>query len=81
MIIARLLEVGVSHNRWHVGDVIVDLLAALKSPSEVDAAVEVIDDHQRAASWIAEQTLKRPVRAPIAAALRRATASPKAVGD
>ncbi len=80
-IIARLLEVGVSHNRWYVSDVTVDLLASLTSPSEVDAAVEVIDDHQRAASWVAEPALKRPLRAPIAAALRRANTSTDAVSD
>ncbi|MGH2917845.1 MAG: serine/threonine-protein kinase [Solirubrobacteraceae bacterium] len=80
LVIRRLLEVGVSHNRWHVRDVAVELLASLKSPSEVAAAVEVIDDHQRAASWVAELALKRPLRAPIVEALRRASASPEAVG-
>lgn len=80
LVITRMLEVGVSHNRWHVAHVAVDLLASLKSESEVACAVEVIDDHQRAASWIADQALKRPLRAPIAEALRRASASPDAVG-
>jgi len=79
IIVTRLLEVGVSHNRWHVRDVTVGLLASLKSPSEIAVAVEVIDDHQRAASWVAEEALKRPLRAAIAEALRRATASPEAV--
>lgn len=81
MIIARVMEVGVSHNRWYVRDVALDLLASLKSPSEVDAAVEVIDDHERAASWVAELALQRPLCAPIAAALRRTTASLEAVRD
>jgi hypothetical protein len=80
LIIARLLEVGFNHNRWHVRDVAVNLLSALKSASEVAAAVEVIDGHERAASWAAEQALKHPLRAPIAEALRRANASPEAVG-
>jgi len=81
LIITRLLEVGVSHNRWYVRDVTVDLLASLKSASEVAAAVEVIDDHQRAASWVAGMALKRPLRAPIVEALRRAATSPEAVGS
>ncbi|MCW2995247.1 MAG: sle [Conexibacter sp.] len=80
LVITRLLEVGVSHNRWHVRGVAVELLASLTSTSEVAAAVEVIDDHHRAASWVAEPALKRPLRAPIAEALRRAAASPEAVG-
>ena len=80
LIIKRLLRVGFSHNRWHVADVTIDLLASLKSASEVAAAVEVIDDNQRAAQWVAEGALKRPLRAPIAEALRRASKSQTAVG-
>jgi eukaryotic-like serine/threonine-protein kinase len=80
LIIGLLLEVGFSHNRFHVANVTVDLLASLKSQSEVAVAAEVIGDHRRAASWIAEQALKQPLRAPIAAALREAAASEDAVG-
>jgi serine/threonine protein kinase len=80
MVIARLLEVGVSHNRWHVGDVTVDLLAILASATDVAVAEEVIDEHQHAAAWIAKQALARPIRAPIADALRRALQHEEAVG-
>ena len=80
LIIKRLLRVGFSHNRWHVADVTIDLLTSLKSASEVAVAVEVIDDHHRAAEWIADGALKRPLRAPIAEALRQASSSSKAAG-
>ena len=80
LIIKRLLRVGFSHNRWHVADVTIDLLTSLKSASEVAVAVEVIDDHSRAAEWIADGALKRPLRAPIAEALRQASSSSKAAG-
>jgi hypothetical protein len=80
LIIRRLQRVGFSHNRWHVADVTIDLLTSLKSTSEVAVAVEVIDDHRRAAEWIADGALKRPLRASIAEALRRASSSSKAAG-
>jgi hypothetical protein len=80
LIVARLLEVGISHNRWYVGDVTVVLLASLASATDVAVAEEVIDEHQHAAAWIAKQALARPLRAPIADALRRALEQEEAVG-
>jgi hypothetical protein len=72
ILLAGLVRTGYALNRLHVGDVVRDLLASLAKPAEVSLAVEAIDENQQAAEWYAESTLRRPVRAPIAAALRRA---------
>ena len=55
---------GVSHNRWHVRDVAIALLVSMTSASESATAVEVIDDHQRAAAWISDEALEKPLSTP-----------------
>ena len=72
ILIARLLDVGYSHNRFHVHDIVVELLGGLRDPSEVAVAAEAIDANPAAAAWYAKQTLKQPLSRPIADALARA---------
>lgn len=73
LLLTRMILTGKYHNRFHVGDVVEELLAGLTGPTEVALAAEVIDNNQRAAAWYASAALKRPLRRqPIADALRRA---------
>ena len=75
LILARLLDLGYSHNRFHVHDVVVDLLAGIDNASEAAAAEEAIEDNPVAAAWYADVALKRQLRKPIAAALSDAQAA------
>lgn len=72
ILLAGQIRTGYSLNRFHVGDVVRDLLASLAKPADVELAVEAMDENQIAADWYAESALRRPLRAPIADALRRA---------
>lgn len=78
VLLTGLIRTGYALNRFHVGDVVQNLLASLARPAEVELAVEAIDDNQIAADWYAEATLRRPLRASIADALRRAQEAVKA---
>jgi eukaryotic-like serine/threonine-protein kinase len=78
IIMTRLLPLGTGHNRFHVHDVVIELLAGLSDPAAVAVAVEAIEDNPRDASWYAEAALKRPLRQSVAAALRRTVAEPEA---
>lgn len=71
-VIAGMMRTGWALNRFHVSDIFCALLGSLSKPAEVELTVEAIDNHQRAAAWYAEPALKRPLRAQIADALRRA---------
>jgi 2-polyprenyl-3-methyl-5-hydroxy-6-metoxy-1,4-benzoquinol methylase len=71
-VIAGMMRTGWDLHRYHVRDVFCALLGSLSRPAEVELTVEAIDANQRAAAWHAEQALERPLRAPIAEALRRA---------
>ncbi len=41
-LLARLIEMGASHNRFHVGDVVAQMLAAVRETSEAMMAADVI---------------------------------------
>lgn len=72
ILVSGMMRTGYALNRFHVSDVFIDLLASMSKPAEVELTVEAIDDNQRAAVWYADGALRRPPRAPIAEALRRA---------
>ena len=42
IILARLIRMGVSHNRWHVMDVVADLIHSIEETSVAQVAAEVI---------------------------------------
>lgn len=70
LIVARLLDLGYSHNRFHVHEVVVDLLASLEQSSDAAVAEEAIEENREAAAWYAEEALKTTLAKPVAAALR-----------
>lgn len=72
---ARLLDVGYSHNRFHVHNVVVDLLSSLTRASDTAVAEEAIGENPEAAAWYAEAALKKPLPRPVAEALRGAQRS------
>ena len=74
LIWARLVDLGYSHNRFYVGEVLVDLLAAVTNVSDAALAAEAIEENPKAAAWYAE-ALKRPLMKPIADALQAAVDS------
>lgn len=72
LIVDRLIDLGYSHNRFHVHDVVVDLNASLSDPTDVAIAEESILNQPEAAAWYADRALERPLAAPIAEAFRTA---------
>lgn len=80
IVLRRLVDLGYSHNRFHVRDVLVELLASLENRTDVAIAEEALLDNARAAEWISEEALRRPLREPIAAVLRRVGREAQASG-
>ena len=66
LILQRLVEMGASHNRWYVGDVVGGLLAQLEAPEAVTMAADVIRQNPYHARWfrpyVANRTLPGPIR-------------------
>jgi serine/threonine protein kinase len=75
LIVDRLIDLGHSHNRFHVHDVFIDLVVSLSDPTDVAIAEESILNQPRAASWYAERALDRALAAPIAEAFTNAQAA------
>lgn len=53
MVLTRLLHVGSSHNRYHVGYVVAGLLARARETSEVMMVVDVLETNREQADWFA----------------------------
>ena len=73
MLIGRLLEVGSSHNRWYVGEVVAALLGEVADISTAMAVAEEVGEKAEAAAWfwdpwVRATRLKRPIRDAFAAA-------------
>jgi len=75
LIVNRLIDLGYSHNRFHVHDVVVDLAVSLSDPTDVAIAEEAVLGQPEASAWYAESALSRPLAAPIAEAFRSAKKS------
>jgi hypothetical protein len=75
-VLRRLIVMGAQHNRWHVRDVVCGLLADIDDASTATMAADVIDAELSDAAWHADEALQRPLRRPIAEALRRVGGSP-----
>lgn len=80
IILRRLIDLGYSHNRWHVREILVELLASLSGPTDVALAEEALRRNPSATAWVADEALRRPLRQPIAEALRAARRDPAAAG-
>jgi len=72
IVLARLIDMGTSHNRFYVRDVVVNLLAGIDDPTDASIAEEAIDENPHAAEWYSDGVLQRSPRKPIAEALVRA---------
>jgi serine/threonine protein kinase len=70
--LSRLLHVGRSHNRWHVGQVTGRVFATLGDESDVLMAVELINEQSEDAAWCIEWTKDLAVPAALRDALRMA---------
>jgi hypothetical protein len=75
LIVDRLIDLGYSHNRFHVHDVVVDLVAPLSDVTDIAIAEESILKQPKEAAWYAETALTRPLAAPIADAFRESLKS------
>lgn len=81
-VLARLIDIGASHNRWHVGDVVADLLAEVDDTSTAMMAAEVIEGDDYRSEWYWDpfcksKTLARPIADAFAKVTATSTASPK----
>ena len=70
--LGRLLEIGPSHNRWYVGDVVADLLMKVDEPSTAMLTAEVIEQRPDDARWFWQPWMReRALLAPIREAFER----------
>jgi eukaryotic-like serine/threonine-protein kinase len=76
LILERLIELGPSHNRWHVGDVFARVLEGIEQSPEIDMAAELIREHPTRAIWFEDYVRNRPIPAPIAKAFAAARTQP-----
>jgi serine/threonine protein kinase len=51
LILERLFDLGPSHNRWHVGDVVADLLSGLEDQPSAEIAASIIRGDAYNARW------------------------------
>ena len=64
LILSRLLDMGWSHNRWHVGEVLGGLVGNIKDPAEVLQAKAVLEANPTATAFAGRYILQnRPVAA------------------
>lgn len=70
----RLLLLGPAHNRWHVGEVFGKILATLRDPAEIVAAISALEANPQNAQWlkpyIAKATIDRRIRNAIGSGVR-----------
>jgi hypothetical protein len=64
LLLTRLLEMGVSHNRFFVMNTFVDMVAAIENPAEAAIARDVLDSHPRQCSELRDDLLEA-VRMPM----------------
>jgi eukaryotic-like serine/threonine-protein kinase len=65
LILARLIDVGASHNRWHVGGVVAHLLGSIDDASTAMMAADVVRADPHHAQWflpyVESTSLARPI--------------------
>ena len=59
LLLGRLLEIGVSHNRFFVMDVVMDILGGISSPSEAAVARDVLLEHPHECCELKERLLAK----------------------
>jgi serine/threonine protein kinase len=64
LILNRLMEMGPSHNRYHVGDVFASIVMNIDETSEVMMAVDVIGDNKGDVAWFARNPGLRAAKLP-----------------
>jgi serine/threonine protein kinase len=64
LILNRLMEMGPSHNRYHVGDVFGWIMTNIDETSEVMMAADVIDKNRGDAGWFAQNPRLRAGKLP-----------------
>ena len=69
IILVRLLDMGVSHNRWHVMDVTVGLFSKIEDVSLAQAAAEVIRNDPYSATHLRDRLIKGSLHSIIRTAL------------
>lgn len=75
-VLARLIDMGASHNRWHVGNVVADLLAGIDDVSTSMLAAEVIEADDYRSEWYWEPFCKsKHLPRPVADAFAKVTAT------
>jgi hypothetical protein len=50
-VLARLIDVGASHNRYYVGDVVATILTGINETAEAMMAVDVLRADAQNAAW------------------------------
>lgn len=76
LILARLIAMGASHNRWSVGEITGVLLSKIRGVSDAMMAAEVIDADPGHAQWFWDPWIKdKPLMRPIADAFERINAT------
>jgi eukaryotic-like serine/threonine-protein kinase len=65
LILSRLVQMGPAHNRYHVGDVVAQLLRQATDESDVMMVVDVLKQHPDEAQWFkSNPTLRTGALAP-----------------
>ena len=62
LILARLIAMGASHNRYHVGDVVASILSGINETAEVMMAVDVLRSDPEHAAWFKQNSKLRQGR-------------------
>lgn len=68
MLLGRLVELGPTHNRWHVGDVVAEILSAATGDT-ADLVANVIRADPSHAHWYRDYTRNRPLAPAVQRAL------------
>lgn len=73
LILRRLLTMGPSHNRWHVGEVVASMFSGIRDTGTALLAHDVIGEvNPRHAAWFTDYVQSTRVLAPIADAINEA---------
>lgn len=70
MILTRLIELGPTHNRWHVGDVVAGLLGGIEDDQTALIAADVIRSDAPHALWFRDYVGGRKLPAAVASAMQ-----------
>lgn len=72
LLLSRLINMGASHNRWHVGGVVRDIFVEIKDPGTASLAADVIRADPDHALWFASYLENQPIPKAVAEAMAEA---------